>query len=130
MLSEELKLFVNTALSQRSESGALKFKAAHGGCPKLYDTLSSFSNQTSEGMLPQILGQVMHVVRRNSASAPLPQAGTRTDKPAYPPVVLREIILNVLIHRDYSIHTDSAPITLQMYSDRLVLENPGGCMDG
>jgi ATP-dependent DNA helicase RecG len=39
---------------------------------------------------------------------------------------VREIILNALIHRDYSVHTEHSPIRLVMFEDRLELENPGG----
>ena len=52
--------------------------------------------------------------------------GKRTDKTEYPVIAIRELVLNALIHRDYSIHTDSAPITIRMFSDRLEIENPGG----
>lgn len=52
--------------------------------------------------------------------------GTRADKPEYPIKAVREIILNALIHRDYSVHTERSPIRLVMYEDRLELENPGG----
>jgi ATP-dependent DNA helicase RecG len=85
-------------------------------------------NQRIEGTLPQMLEDGLRFVRRNSALRTIidPNTGARTDKAEYPPAAVREIILNALIHRDYSIHTDTAPIVLQIYRDRLVLENPGG----
>lgn len=52
--------------------------------------------------------------------------GVRADKYEYPLVAVREIVLNALIHRDYSIHTERSPVRLIMYDDRLELENPGG----
>ena len=52
--------------------------------------------------------------------------GLRRDKTEYPVKAVREIILNALIHRDYSIHTERSPVRLVMYEDRLELENPGG----
>ena len=39
---------------------------------------------------------------------------------------MREIIVNALIHRDYIIYTDSAPIMIRMFTDRIEAENPGG----
>lgn len=39
---------------------------------------------------------------------------------------MRETVLNALVHRDYSIHTEGMPIQLTMYSDRLEVANPGG----
>lgn len=52
--------------------------------------------------------------------------GKRSDKTEYPIVALREAILNALIHRDYSIHTQGMPIEVIMYKDRLEIRNPGG----
>lgn len=39
---------------------------------------------------------------------------------------VREAVLNALVHRDYSIHTEGMPIQLTMYADRLEVSNPGG----
>ena len=54
------------------------------------------------------------------------KTGKRTDIPQYPMDVVREVVLNALVHRDYSIHTEGMPIQLTMYSDRLEIANPGG----
>ena len=52
MLREELLELVNMTMRQKAESQTLELKAAHVDCPKrLYDTLSSFSNQDSGGVL-------------------------------------------------------------------------------
>ena len=52
MLAEELLELVNKTVRQKSEGQTLEVKAAHVDCPKrLYDTLSSFSNQDSGGVL-------------------------------------------------------------------------------
>ena len=39
---------------------------------------------------------------------------------------VREAILNALVHRDYSLHTEGSPISLCMYSDRMEVVNKGG----
>ena len=41
-------------------------------------------------------------------------------------LAVREIVLNALIHRDYSIHTDHSPVRVILYRNRLEVENPGG----
>lgn len=52
MLSEELIDLVEQTRRIKAEGQTLELKAAHEGCPKkLYDTLSSFSNQDGGGVI-------------------------------------------------------------------------------
>ena len=52
MLSKELIELANRVCKQKAEEQTIELKAAHEGCPKrLYDSLSSFSNQDSGGIL-------------------------------------------------------------------------------
>lgn len=85
-------------------------------------------NARIEGTLPQMLEQAMAFVMRNIPVATVidPHTGRRSDRPLYPVVAVREIILNALIHRDYSSHTESVPTVLRLFQDRLEMENPGG----
>ena len=85
-------------------------------------------NKRLDGTLVQMLNGAMLFVRNNMKTATIidTNTGKRTDKTEYPVIAIRELVLNALIHRDYSIHTDSAPITIRMFSDRLEIENPGG----
>lgn len=84
-------------------------------------------NKRIEGTLSQMLEGTLAFVRRNmKVKTIVTEAGTRDDKPEYPIKAVREIILNALVHRDYSVHTERSPIRLVMYEDRLELENPGG----
>lgn len=51
MLPEDLVDLVQKVRKQKAEGQTLEVKAAQGGCPKLYDTLSSFSNQAEGGII-------------------------------------------------------------------------------
>ena len=52
MLPENLKELVNEIINQKTEKQDIELKAAEKGCPsRLYDTLSSFSNQDTGGIL-------------------------------------------------------------------------------
>ena len=55
-----------------------------------------------------------------------PDTGKREDRTDYPITAVREALLNALVHRDYSIHTEGMPIQLVLYEDRMELNNPGG----
>ena len=45
----------------------------------------------------------------------------------YPPEAIRELIVNAVAHRDYSI---KSPIYIKIYDDKIVIENPGGLPPG
>lgn len=84
-------------------------------------------NKRIEGTIPQMLEESLGFVRRNmKVKTIVTEEGKRADKSEYPLRAVREILLNALIHRDYSLHTERSPIRLVMYQDRLEVENPGG----
>ena len=85
-------------------------------------------NKRIEGSVTQMLNDALIFVRKNMKVKTIIDAetGMRNDRTEYPVIAVRELVLNALIHRDYSIHTESAPITITMYSDRMEIENPGG----
>ncbi len=74
-----------------------------------------------------MLEETLTFIRRNIRTATIvDKNGNRTDRMEYPVLAVREIVLNALIHRDYSIHTDHSPVRVILYRDRLEVENPGG----
>ncbi|MBR1690801.1 MAG: putative DNA binding domain-containing protein [Oscillibacter sp.] len=81
-----------------------------------------------EGTLPDMLDGALAFVRSNMKVATRldPATGARIDEPQYPMDAVREVMLNALVHRDYSFHTEGMPIQLILYSDRLEVRNPGG----
>jgi ATP-dependent DNA helicase RecG len=84
-------------------------------------------NKKFEGTIPQMLNGAMAFISRNMRERTIiTEEGKRADKTEYPVKAVREIILNAIIHRDYSIHTENSPIRIMMFSDRLEIENPGG----
>ena len=57
------------------------------------------------------------------------ETGLRRDRTEYPIDALREAILNAVIHRDYSIHTEGTPVQLDFFTNRLEIHSPG-CLYG
>lgn len=90
------------------------------------------------------LGEAFNLVRREELTAPLPRLIRRvwdlvgtfvrtrrrlqelemTEQSEYPDFAWREIIVNAIAHRDYSITGTS--IQVRMFDDRLEVESPGG----
>lgn len=70
-----------------------------------------------------LVEQGLDFVRRNTELASHLEGGVRVDRPDYPEDVLREVIVNALVHRDYSIA--GTDITLAIFADRLEVTSPG-----
>jgi ATP-dependent DNA helicase RecG len=86
---------------------------------------------SSDGALVEnsLVEQALDFVRRNTpVTAVLENGARRIEKPAYPPEVLREAVVNALIHRDYLL--SSTDIELAVYTDRLEVVSPGRLPNG
>ena len=80
-----------------------------------------------DGTISQMLESSLAFVTQNmKTSVVIEETGHRKDIPEYPIKAIREILLNALIHRDYSIHTENDPIRIEMYPNRIEISNPGG----
>lgn len=85
-------------------------------------------NKRIEGTIPEMLDSALLFVRNNMRTRVIidSETGKRTDKTDYPMNAVREAVLNALVHRDYSIHTEGMPIQIIMFSDRMEIRSPGG----
>lgn len=84
-------------------------------------------NERITGPIPEMLDAAVDFVRRNSRTKTIiGEDGQRRDKPEYPVKAVREAILNALVHRDYSIHTENVPVRIEMYRDRMEIKSSGG----
>jgi len=91
------------------------------------DNSRFIDNKKIEGTIPEMLeGAISFVLRNMRVKTIINDDGKRADIPEYPVKAIRELVLNALVHRDYSINTESSPIRILMFSDRLEIENPGG----
>ena len=70
-----------------------------------------------------LVEQAWDFVRRNTTPTAHIERGRRIDCWEYPEIVIREAIVNALVHRDYSIA--GTDIMLAIYSDRLEIQSPG-----
>ncbi len=84
-------------------------------------------NKRITGPIPDMLEEAVEFVRKNCRlKTIIGEDGRRADKYEYPIKAVREAILNALIHRDYSIHSENIPVSIEMYHDRLEIKNSGG----
>lgn len=85
-------------------------------------------NERIEGNIPEMLESALQFVRRNMKTKTIihSDSGKREDRTDYPMTAVRETIVNALVHRDYSMHTEGMPIQILMFEDRMEIHNPGG----
>ena len=81
-----------------------------------------------EGTIPEMLRRALNFIERNTRRSVIvnSRTGMREDRRQYPEIALREALLNALVHRDYSIYSESRPIRLEIFQDRIVISSPGG----
>ena len=79
----------------------------------------------ADGSLVEVglVEQAWDFVRRNTTPTAHLEAGRRIDRWDYPESVVREVVVNALVHRDYSIA--GTDVMLAIYSDRLEVLSPG-----
>lgn len=69
------------------------------------------------------LESIITFIRRHTSTAAEIGATRRKDIPQYPPAVVREAVVNALLHTDYSIK--GASIQIAIFDDRIEITNPG-----
>ena len=95
------------------------------------DSARFLDNKRIEGTIAEMVEEALAFCKRNMRTRTViaPDTGLRTDRTEYPINALREIILNALIHRDYSLYTEGTPVQLDFFSDRVEVHSPG-CLYG
>lgn len=84
-------------------------------------------NQRITGTIEEMVAEAVDFVNRNSRhSTIIDDHGKRIDRDEYPLKAVREAVLNALVHRDYSIHSESVPVRIEIYRDRLEIISSGG----
>lgn len=79
--------------------------------------------QDIELALPVAIDRILAFIERNTSQRSYIEKLRRVDIPQYPPTVVREAILNALVHADYSVK--GASIQVAIFVDRLEITNPG-----
>src|SRR3989344_4925815 len=76
-----------------------------------------------EGTILDAVNEVPVFIRRNTRLAAEIKEIQRRDIPEYPPLAVREALINALAHADYSLV--GSHIQIAIYSNRLEIQNPG-----
>lgn len=83
-------------------------------------------NHTLGGPMPVVVADLIAAAIRNMRVGAIIKGIGREDRYDYPLDVIRELVVNALMHRDYSPEARGAQIQVELYPDRLVVRSPGG----
>lgn len=90
--------------------------------------MDALDDKEFEGNIIYLLEASMDFIKRNSKKMWRKGEKYRLEYPEYPKRAVREALVNVLIHRDYSII--GSEVHVDIYDDRLEIFSPGGMFDG
>ena len=94
----------------------VRFKGTEVGCDFI-------DRKEANGVLTEIIEEAVMFVKRHTNFGAKIEGIKRIDIPEYLPEVVREAIVNAVVHRDYSIR--NAHISLFIFDDRLEIRSPG-----
>jgi predicted HTH transcriptional regulator len=77
-----------------------------------------------ESYLPHAVDEILHFITKNTFTSSEIGRIYREDIPQYPPIAVREAVINAIIHADYSLLGDS--IMISVFDNHIEIKNPGG----
>lgn len=91
------------------------------------DSARFIDNKRISGTIQDMVEEALNFCLRNMKVKTIisKETGIHKDKTEYPIEALREAILNAMIHRDYSIHTEGTPVQIDFFTDRVEIHSPG-----
>lgn len=88
----------------------------------------SMDNATIDTHLPSAVDQVLDFITKNTFTKTEIGKKRRVNIPQYPPIALREAVINAIVHTDYTIKGSS--IIVAIFDDRIEITNPGAVTYG
>lgn len=92
-----------------------------------FDGKRFVDNERIEGTISEMIEGALLFCKRNMKVKTIvdPKTGIRKECTEYPINAIKEVILNALIHRDYSKYTEGTPIQVDFFTNRLEIHSPG-----
>lgn len=105
--------------------------AVHAGTEKAEPGQPRFLDRViCEGSLGEVVQEAVRAVIKNLRTVSIVRGTGRHDEPEIPEEVLREAIVNAVVHREYSPYFTGQSVSVDVFSDRVVIMNPGGLWGG
>lgn len=98
------------------------------GCFAGTDKTSIIDSADIQTFLPLAVEEALNFIKRNTRRGLTVQAARHTEAWEFPPVAVREAVVNALVHADYA--QQGSSLKLAIFSDRIEIDNPGGLPPG
>ncbi|MDJ0753984.1 MAG: ATP-binding protein [Ardenticatenaceae bacterium] len=106
------------------QSGAVFVRFPHED-PKIDEGLAGYGRRDEiKGPLPRIVERLWNIVWEEMRVGAMVNTLKRTEVTEYPPLAVREAVINSVCHRDYRLR--GRRIEVRMYANRLEIISPGG----
>ncbi|MGZ9432046.1 ATP-binding protein [Mycoplasma sp. AC157] len=104
------------------------FATRWNGLTKTHSLAEALDDEEFSGNLLYLLDSGIKFISRNSKNMWKKIDFGRKNYPDYPMKVIQEVLVNALIHRDYSIK--GTEVTINIFDDRMEISSPGGMYNG
>lgn len=105
--------------------------AVHPGIEKSQPGAPRFMDRViCEGSIGEMIDEAVLAVAKNLRTFSYVEGSGRRDELEIPREVLREAIANAVIHREYGVEFVGQSVSVDIYSDRVEITNPGGLWGG
>jgi ATP-dependent DNA helicase RecG len=101
------------------------FPTTEAGVP-MADGTRFLDNASLDGPIPVMIQEALTVLRRNMTRRAVIKGIGRQDHWEYPEEVVRELLGNAVMHRDYHPLAQGSQVRVELYPDRLEVISPGG----
>ena len=101
--------------------------AVHPGNRKGGSSSRRFLDRTiCEGTIGEMVESAVAATLKNLRYVSTVKGLGRIDEPEIPEEILREVIINALIHREYNCRFDGQAVSVDIFEDTIEVVNPGG----
>ncbi|MGI6032173.1 MAG: ATP-binding protein [Coriobacteriales bacterium] len=99
-------------------------KKSAPGRPRFLD------RRVCDGPIGAVIEDALTAIIRNLRTYSVVRGSGRVDEPEIPISVLREALVNALVHREYGQYFLGQAVSVDIYPDRVEITNPGGLWGG
>ncbi|MEH0147976.1 ATP-binding protein [Corynebacterium sp. Q4381] len=100
--------------------------AVHPMTEKSASEVRFLDRKQCDGPLPIAVETAIQTVMANLRTRAVERDSVMVDEPEIPEIAIREAVVNAVMHRDYNPQVQGRQVQIDIYPDRVEINNPGG----